>query len=132
MKRNTVTAWIGVFALVGTGIGVLVRAQTGASAARASGAIVRVDRDASEVTPRVAAPLTEEKPDAEQASTDRDGHLRQTALDSDVGEGVSFPPLPSRVMPGPVPRPTQVGPEQRAGLSPSPPAPSKTLPEIRP
>ena len=32
MKRNTVAAWIGVSILVGTGIGVLVRAQTGVGA----------------------------------------------------------------------------------------------------
>ncbi len=132
MKRATVAAGIGVAALLGTEIGLLLRAQIGVGAKHANAAIVRVERDPSEVTLRVATALSEQNLDEEHLRADADSHVQRTPVDPVVREGLRFPPPPSRVMPGYVRESAQVGPENQPRVSPSPPAPSKTLPEVRP
>jgi hypothetical protein len=132
MKRATVAAGIGLAALLGTEIGLLLRAQTGVGAKRANAAIVQVERDPNEVTPRVTTALPEQNLDEEQLRSDEDGRLERTSVDPVVREGLRFPPPPSRVMPGYVREFAQIGPENQPRLAPSPSAPSKTLPEIRP
>jgi hypothetical protein len=54
--------------------------------------------------------------------------VRRTALHSIGNAALPLPPLPSRVMPGPIPGPDESAPDRRNHQLPSPPVPSKIPP----
>ena len=65
MRKGTVAAWIGLSALLGTGIGLLLRTQMVVGAKLANAAIIEVKRQPSEVLRRIVIGESEQKPDAE-------------------------------------------------------------------
>jgi hypothetical protein len=132
MDRSRLAAWLGVMAVMGVGFGVLWWAYQPARSV--------VERDSPErVEPHRAqqdrSGLPGETERAEPfAQRDGRGHVIHVSVVRTAPAVVASPPLPSRVLPGPLPASKAGGPAD-AALSPSPraprrypPVPDKTLP----
>jgi hypothetical protein len=128
MGKGTVMAWIGLTAALGTGMGLLLRTQRVVAAKRGNAAITRVEQQPSELRQRIVTGESKQKPEEERSQADGAGHLRRTALRSILSPALPLPPLPSRVLPGPLPKSDQGAPNQQRHLLPSPPVPSKIPP----
>ena len=128
MKRGTVAAWIGVSALLGTGIVLLLRTQILVGAKIANAATIKVERELSEVSQQIFSGESVQNADEEHSRADGDGRVRQTAGDEVFRAALPSPPPPSRVLPGQSPTSDQDTTDNQGHLLPSPPAPSKILP----
>ncbi len=128
MRKGTVAAWIGLAAVIGTGMGLLLWTQKVAGAKSGNSAVIKVQSQAGDGIQKIATGDFEQKPDEQQSQTDGDGYVRRAALRSIHLPTLPSPPLPSRVMPGPTPRSDQRAPDEQVHVLPSPPVPSKTPP----
>jgi hypothetical protein len=92
-------------------------------------AIVEVERQPSDVRHKNAADdFGRGTDDEERPERDSDGHLRRTALRSNLVPPLPSPPVPSRVLPASLSRSSESARNQRRDQLPIPPAPSKIRP----
>jgi hypothetical protein len=116
MKKRTVAAWTGVTMVLATGMSLLRQSQAVVAAKPG------MERQ------QIAAGEAERLPDVEHARADVDKQIQRTALRAMSSTTLPSPPLPSRVLPGPLPTSEQAAPEREGALLPMPPVPSKTPP----
>jgi hypothetical protein len=128
MRTGKVAALIGLTAALGTGMSVLLRTHKPIVAKPGHAAITRVEHQPSEERQRIVTGESKENSDEEHSQTDGAGHVRRTALRSILSPALPSPPLPSRVLPGPLPKSDQGAPDEHSHLLPSPPVPSKIPP----
>lgn len=128
MSKRTAAAWIGITLALGTGMSLLRQTQAVVAAKPEKAATDEVERKPGNETQKFVAGEPDQRPDLEHTPTDVDKHARRTAMRSIASATLLPPPLPSRVLPGPLPTPEQAAPERLGNLLPIPPVPSKTLP----
>jgi hypothetical protein len=128
MKRRTLAVSIGVSALLGTGIGLVLRSQMGVGATLASAAIIKSERGESGVKERIATAESEQDGDEAQSRAEGDRRVQRTAFDLAIPEVSHSPSPPSRVSPGQARMSGQDALQDPRHQLPPPPAPSKILP----
>ncbi len=90
MSKGTVVAWIGLTVAIGTGMGLLLRAQKVVVAKTGNEAIVSLEHQPSELREEIVTGESKRKPDDERPRPDGDGQFRRTAMHS-----ILPPALPS-------------------------------------
>src|SRR3954449_9513970 len=91
MRRGKVVAWIGLTAAIGTGIGLLLRAQTGVATKQASAADYNDESQRREVALKLGSGESKQKK-VQQRSEENDAeHIRRTSLRSIVPAGLPSP-----------------------------------------
>lgn len=131
MRRRRAVACIVLSVFFGTGIGLLARTQMVVGARDANAAIVNLERDPSDASEQTAISEFEQKPAEDQSPPVRVLPVRRTGNGSVPFAEMPSPPLPSRVLPGHLPRSEQRTSDQQGHALPSPPAPSKVLPDTQ-
>jgi len=128
MSKGTVVAWIGLTVAMGTGMGLLLRAQKVVVAKTGNAAIVRVDHQPSGLRQGIVTGESKQKPEDESPQPDAAGPLRRTTMRSILPPAMPSPPLPSRVLPGSIPESERGASDKQRHSLPSPPVPSKIPP----
>ena len=131
MRRPRAVACIVLSVLLGTGMGLFVRTQMVVGAKIANAEIINLERESSEVRQQTATGKFEQTPDDEQSPPVGSLPVRRTGTGSVPYAEMPSPPLPSRVLPGQLPRSGQRTPDEERQSLPSPPAPSKILPDAK-
>jgi hypothetical protein len=128
MRKSKYVSWIGLLAILGTGVGLLLRAQMVVGVNPANAAIIKIERRPSEVERKIAAVESKPAPDQQRSEGDGAGRVRRTSLRSILAPVLPSPPLPLRVLPGPIPGSEHDAPEDQSRALRSPPVPSKIPP----
>jgi hypothetical protein len=128
MRRGKIVTWIGLTAAIGTGVGLLLRAQTVVATKRTNAAVSNVGTQPPKLALKFASDELKPKKVRERSEENNAARVNRTALRSIVPAVLPSPPLPSRVLPGPIPSSNHAASGDQSRLLPTPPIPSKIPP----
>jgi hypothetical protein len=128
MRKGTAAVWVGIVGVVTMGMSLLRHTHAVIAAKPRNAVTEEVRGEPSKERQQSLTGEPEQSQDLERTQTDIDEHIRPAAVRSMLTTALPSPPLPSRVLPGPLPNPEKAAPETQAHLLPTPPVPSKSPP----
>jgi hypothetical protein len=128
VSKRRVLACVGLAPALGIAIGLLVRAQIVVGANSPEAASNKVERQPIVIERPTVTAESQQPLDQHHVEGDGTGQLRPIALRSTVSLALPSPPLPSRVLPERITSPDHVASHDQSQALPVPPVPSKRLP----